>query len=108
VQEITKAQIKATKEKKMKDKSALYMLYQTVDEAGFEKIATATTTKEAWDTLEKAYKSVDQVKQIKLQNLRGELEMAQMKNKESVSDYIFRVQMIVSQLRRNGEKLTEN
>jgi hypothetical protein len=47
VQEITKAQIKATKEKKMKDKSALYMLYQTVDEAGFEKIATATTTKEA-------------------------------------------------------------
>jgi gag-polypeptide of LTR copia-type len=92
----------------MKDKSALYMLYQEVDEAGFEKIMTATTAKKAWDTLEKAYKSVDQVNQIKLQNLRGELEMAQMKNTESVSNYIFRVQMIVSQLRRNGEKLVEN
>jgi gag-polypeptide of LTR copia-type len=34
--------------------------------------------------------------------------MAQMKNKESVSDYIFRVQMIVRQLRRNDEKLAEN
>jgi gag-polypeptide of LTR copia-type len=34
--------------------------------------------------------------------------MAQMKNKESVSDYISRVQMIVSQLRRNNEKLAEN
>jgi gag-polypeptide of LTR copia-type len=108
VQEITKAQIKVAKEKKMKDKSALYMLYQTVDEADFEKITTATTTKEAWDTPEKAYKSVDRVKQIKLQNIRGELEMAQMKNKESVSDYIFRVQMIVRQLRRNDEKLAEN
>jgi transposase InsO family protein len=31
-----------------------------------------------------------------------------MKNKESVSYYISRVQMIVSQLRRNGEKLAEN
>jgi nanoRNase/pAp phosphatase (c-di-AMP/oligoRNAs hydrolase) len=62
VQEITEAQIKATKEKKMKDKSALYMLYQTVDKAGFEKIVTMTIIKEAWDTLEKAYKSVNRVK----------------------------------------------
>jgi ribosomal protein L5 len=67
VQGITEAQIKETKEKKMNDKSALYMLYQTVE---FEKIAIATTTKEAWNTLKKAYKSVDRVKQIKLQNLR--------------------------------------
>jgi dsDNA-specific endonuclease/ATPase MutS2 len=108
MQGITEAQIKTAKEKKMKDKSALYMLYQTVDEAGFEKIRTATTAMEVWDTLEKAYKSVERVKQIKLQNLRGELEMAQMKNKESVSDYISRVQMIVRQLRINDEKLAEN
>jgi gag-polypeptide of LTR copia-type len=91
VQGITKVQIKATKEKKMKDKSALYILYQTVDETGFEKITTATTAKETWDTLEKAYKSVDRVKQIKLSNLRDEQEMVQMKNKESVSDYISQV-----------------
>jgi hypothetical protein len=58
-------QIKAAKEKKAKDKSTLYMLYQTIDEAGFKKIAIATTTKEACDTLEKAYRSVG-VKQIKL------------------------------------------
>jgi gag-polypeptide of LTR copia-type len=108
VQGITEAQIKATKEKKMKDKSALYMLYQTVDEAGFEKIMTTTIAKEVWNTLKKAYKSVNRVKQIKLQNLKGELEMEQMKNKESVFDYISRVQMIVSQLRRNDEKLVEN
>jgi dGTP triphosphohydrolase len=67
-----------------------------------------TTAKEAWDILEKAYKSIDRVKQIKLQNLRGELEIAQTKNKETVSDYISRVKMIASQLRRNDEKLAEN
>jgi hypothetical protein len=42
------------------------------------------------------HKSVDRVKKIKLQNLRGELEIVQMKNKENVSDYISRVQMIAS------------
>jgi gag-polypeptide of LTR copia-type len=92
----------------MKDKSALYILYQTIDEADFEKIMTTVITKEAWDILEKAYKSVDRVKQIKLQNLRGKLEMARVKNKESVSDYISRVRMIAIQLRRNNEKLAEN
>jgi gag-polypeptide of LTR copia-type len=92
----------------MKDKSTLYMLYQIIDEANFEKIMTAATTMETWDTLEKAYKNVDRVKQIKLQNLRGELEMTQIKNKESLSNYISRFQMIASQLRRNGEKLAEN
>jgi hypothetical protein len=29
------------------------MLFQTVDESGFEKIAGATTSKESWDILEK-------------------------------------------------------
>jgi hypothetical protein len=43
----------------MKDNIIIYMLYQIVDEANFEKIASTTIAKEAWDTLEKAYKSED-------------------------------------------------
>jgi hypothetical protein len=43
----------------MKDKITIYMLYQTIDKVSFEKIASATIAKEAWDTLEKAYKSED-------------------------------------------------
>nr|GEU96301.1 retrovirus-related Pol polyprotein from transposon TNT 1-94 [Tanacetum cinerariifolium] len=46
-------QLKAWKEKRMKDKTALYLLFQSVDESGFEKIAEATTSKEAWERLEK-------------------------------------------------------
>ncbi|GJZ32141.1 hypothetical protein Tco_0577577 [Tanacetum coccineum] len=40
-------QLKAWKEKCMKDKNALYLLFQLVDESGFKKIAEATTSKEA-------------------------------------------------------------
>ncbi|GKB90693.1 retrovirus-related pol polyprotein from transposon TNT 1-94 [Tanacetum coccineum] len=92
----------------MKDKAALYLLFQSVDELGFEKIAEATTSKEAWETLEKVYKAVDRVKQVRLQTLRGELEAMKMKETESVSDYITHVQAMVNQLKQNSETLTDS
>jgi gag-polypeptide of LTR copia-type len=95
------------KEKKVADKTALYILYQGVDEAEFKKVAEATTSKEAWGILQTAYKGVDRVKQIRLQTLRCEFEMLRMNNTEGVSDYITRVQTITNQLKRNGESLSE-
>ena len=59
---LSAAQTKALKETRSKDKTALYMLFRAVDEAGFEKIAAATTSKEAWDILEKVFKGADRVK----------------------------------------------
>jgi inorganic pyrophosphatase len=47
-------QVKELKESHKKDKTALYMMYQAVDESGFEKIAGAKTSKEAWETLKKS------------------------------------------------------
>ncbi|GMJ10198.1 hypothetical protein HRI_004689000 [Hibiscus trionum] len=103
----TAAQTKALKEARSKDNAALYMLFRAVDESGFEKIAGATTSKEAWDILEKMFKGVDRVKKVRLQTLRCELEGMKMKESESVSDYITRVQAVVNQLIRNGETLTD-
>jgi len=53
------AQLKVLKDARVKDKAALYILYQAVDESGFEKIASAKSSKEAWGILEKAYKGDD-------------------------------------------------
>jgi len=83
------------------------MLYRVVDEAIFEKIAGASTSKEAWDILEKAFKGAIRVKQMRLQTLRGELEAMKMKESKDVSCYITRVQMVANQLKRNGETLTD-
>ena len=103
----TAAQNKALKEARSKDKATLYMLFRAVDESGFEKIARATTSKEAWDTLEKMFKETDRVKQALLQTLRDELESMKMKESENVSDYITRGQTVANQLNRNGEMLPE-
>ena len=58
------------------------MLFRAVDESGFEKITWTTTSKEAWDTLEKVFKGTDRVKQVCLQTLRGELESMKMKEQK--------------------------
>ena len=91
----------------MKDKTALYLLFQAVDESDFQKISGAVTSKEAWEILQKAFKGADRVKQVRLQTLRGELEAMKMKETEGVSDYITRVQTVVNQLKGNGETLTD-
>jgi len=57
-------QLKVLKDARVKDNAALYILYQVVDESGFEKIASAKSSKEAWGILEKVYKGDDQVKQV--------------------------------------------
>ena len=75
----TTAQNKALKEVRSKDKTTLYMLFRAVDESGFEKIASTTTSKEAWNTLGKVLKGTDRVKQVRLQTLHGQLESMKMK-----------------------------
>ena len=76
----TAAQTKALKETRSKDKTVLYMLFRAVNEPGFQKIVGSTTSKQAWDTLEKVFKGADRVKQVRLQTLRGKLEKIQMKD----------------------------
>ena len=103
----TVAQNKTLKELQSKDKATLYMLFRAVDELGFEKIARETTSKEAWDTLEKVFKGTERVKQVRLQTLRGELESMKMNESKNVSDYITRVQTVANQLNRNEVILPE-
>jgi gag-polypeptide of LTR copia-type len=95
--------MKALKEKRVADKTTLYILYQGVDETRLEKVVRATTSKEAWAILQTAYKGAERVKQ----HLKREFESLKMKDSEGISDYITRVQIVANHLKRNGEKLIE-
>ena len=55
----TATQKKALKEVRSKDKATLYMLFRAVDKSGFEKIASATTSKKSVDTLGKVFRGTD-------------------------------------------------
>lgn len=66
------AQLAALRKSRVKDQSALYILYRAVDESSFEKIVNAMSLREAWQILEKAYRGDNRVKQVRFQTLRGE------------------------------------
>ncbi|XP_068329911.1 uncharacterized protein [Pyrus communis] len=104
---LTQAQKESLKDSRKRDKKALYLIYQALDDNGFEKVSSATSAKQAWKKLQTSYKGAEQVKKVHLQVLRGEFEFLQMKGSESISDYFSRVLAVFNQLKRNGEKLED-
>jgi hypothetical protein len=98
---------KALKEQRKKDKKALFLLYQGLDEPTFEKVAKATTSKQVWEILASIFKGDERVRRVRLQTLQGEFEALHMKDGESVSDYFSRLLVIVNGLKRNNEKLDD-
>ncbi|GLU04365.1 hypothetical protein SLE2022_215160 [Rubroshorea leprosula] len=89
------------------DQHALSIIHMGLDEALFEKVATATKAKEAWGILENNFKGIDKVKKVRLQTLRSEFESLHMRESESVFDYFTRVSSIVNQMKRYGEKIED-
>ncbi|XP_073109477.1 uncharacterized protein [Elaeis guineensis] len=71
------------------------------------RIAEATSAKQAWDTLSIIFKGEEKVKRIRLQQLRGEFEVATMKEMENIFNYFSWILVIVNQLKRNGEKIDD-
>nr|GEW30773.1 retrovirus-related Pol polyprotein from transposon TNT 1-94 [Tanacetum cinerariifolium] len=90
-----------------KDQSAHTLIYQFFDDAMFEKIENATTSKEAWEILQNTFKGIDKVKKVRFQTLRGDFEKLQMKESETISYYFTRVLTISNEMKRNGESLSD-
>jgi hypothetical protein len=77
----TEAQQITFKETKKKDCKALFLIHQCVDSANFEKISSATSSKQAWEILQNAHGGGDKVKKVRLQSLRRHYELLGMMDK---------------------------
>ncbi|GAU15782.1 hypothetical protein TSUD_235980 [Trifolium subterraneum] len=99
---------KATfKELKKKDYKALFIIHQCVSPDNFERVGDALSSKEAWDNLEKAYGGATKVKKVRLQTYKRQFELLQMKEKESVGDFVTRVTKLVNLMKGCGETMND-
>ncbi|XP_019455117.1 PREDICTED: uncharacterized protein LOC109356241 [Lupinus angustifolius] len=103
----TEAQRAMYNEAKKKDCKALFLIYQGVDAANYEKINGAETAKQAWEILEKSYEGAGKIKKVKLQNLRREYEVLQMEENDSIADYMTKILTLSNQMRSCGKAMKE-
>ena len=102
---LSSTQKDSLKDSRKRDKKALFLIYQALDDNRFEKILNTTSAKEAWEKLQILYKGEEKVKKVRLQTLRGDFDLLHITETEPVSDYFSRVLAILNQMKRNGEKL---
>ena len=87
----------------MKDAKALGIIQSAVSDQIFPWIAIADSAKMAWDLLYGEYHGGDQVRSVKLQNLRWEFEYTRMRDDESLYGYLTRLNDLINQTKTFGE-----
>ena len=90
----------------MQDAKALGIIQNAVSDQIFPRIANADSAKMAWDLLYGEYHGGDQVRSVKLQNLRREFEYARMRDDETLSGYLTRLNELINQMKTFGEILS--
>lgn len=65
----------------------------------FDPTSLSLSSKKAWEILQNSLQGVDKVYKIKLQTLRANFEVLNMKESESISDFCSRLITVVNQLR---------
>ena len=104
---LTQAEKELLKSNKKKDSKALVFLYQAVHESVFPRIATANTSREAWQTLKTSYQGMERVKTAKLQLLRKDFENLRMKESDNINSFFTQAIGLITQMRSHGETLEE-
>ncbi|CAL2230472.1 unnamed protein product [Prunus armeniaca] len=90
----------------MKDAKALGIIQNAVSDQIFPRIANADSTKMAWNLLYSEYHGGDQVRSVKLQNLRREFEYMRMRENEPLTAYLTRLNELINQMKTFGEVLS--
>ncbi|KAH9291443.1 hypothetical protein KI387_043368, partial [Taxus chinensis] len=106
-QALSQAEKDLLKENKKKDAKALFFIQQAMEESIFPRVAAATRSKQAWDSLQTAYQGTSKVKTAKLQMLRRDFENLQMKDSDSIDSFFTHAMTIVNQIRSYGETLED-
>jgi hypothetical protein len=82
-------------------------LYNGIDAKVFEQIKDLKKASEVWARLEETYEGTSTVKSAKLYMLKDKFSTFKMKDDESIPEMLYRLQVIVNDLKGLGEKIED-
>ena len=91
---------------KKKKYKTLFIIHQCVAPDNFEKVGDVDSSNEAWDILEKIFRGVENVKEVKLQTHKRTYELLPLEESLSVANFFTRVIRLVNQIKMCGKMLT--
>ncbi|PNX59573.1 retrovirus-related Pol polyprotein from transposon TNT 1-94, partial [Trifolium pratense] len=92
---------------KLQDLKVKNYLFQSIDRTILETILERETSKDIWEAMRRRYQGSTKVKRARLQALRREFEILEMKEGESVADYFARILAIANRMSTQGERLEQ-
>ncbi|XP_076923359.1 uncharacterized protein LOC143585460 [Bidens hawaiensis] len=91
-----------------KDKTATAYLFQSLSKDLVLQVAKCKSAKEIWDTLKTRHVGVDRVQKARLQTLKSEFDLLQMKEDESIDSFTAKLNAIVSRANGLGSTFDES
>ncbi|XP_027151836.1 uncharacterized protein LOC113751887 [Coffea eugenioides] len=103
--ELSSDAVKELERNRQLDYKAMYYLNTQVQLHVAKKFIHAKSAKEAWKILVNSNRGATKMSKIRLQELRRQFELAQMKSTESIKDFIGTIKEIFNDMESNGENL---
>ncbi|KAK2965409.1 hypothetical protein RJ640_001486 [Escallonia rubra] len=104
---LSATQKEALQATRRKDQKALAIIHQSLDDAMLQKVANATTSKNAWEILQTSHGGVEKVKKVRLQTLRA-IEESKDVDSLSVDELMGSLQAHEERLNKKKEESLEH
>ncbi|KAM0019361.1 putative RNA-directed DNA polymerase [Helianthus debilis subsp. tardiflorus] len=90
-----------------KSKQARAIIFQSIPDEVLSQAAKKKTAKEVWDSLKSRYVGVERVQKARIRILKSEFEGLQMKDGETIDEYVGKLSGMVSKYNSVGTKLED-
>ncbi|XP_059668781.1 uncharacterized protein LOC132313857 [Cornus florida] len=90
------------------DGKAKHVLYCALTQQEFTRVKNCKSAKEMWDSLQAAHKGSSVIKENKIQLYKVQYEACKMEERETIAEYLFRINDIVNNMKSLGEDIKDS
>lgn len=95
-------------EAKLKDLKVKNYLFASINKTILKTIAKKETSKDIWESMKTKYQGNKRVQSAQLQRLRRMFEVLEMKEEDTITEYVSKVMVVANDMRNLGEDMADD